>query len=84
MPWFVYILKCNDKTLYTGITNDLPKRLAAHASGTGAKYTRGRGPLKITHTERYRSKGQALKREAAIKSLTRAEKLILLSKKGAQ
>jgi putative endonuclease len=77
--WTVYILKCADKTLYTGITNDLPERLAKHAKGTGAKYTRGRGPFKVLYTERHRTKGRALKREIAIKGLRRAEKLKLAS-----
>lgn len=77
MPWTVYILQCADKTLYTGITNDMERRLSEHASGTGAKYTRGRGPFKVIHTEMRRTKGAALKREAAIKSLPRAKKIKL-------
>jgi predicted GIY-YIG superfamily endonuclease len=77
--WTVYILRCGDKTLYTGITNDLPERLAKHAKGTGAKYTRGRGPFRVVYTEQHRTKGRALKREAAIKALRRDEKLKLAS-----
>jgi putative endonuclease len=77
--WTVYILRCGDRTLYTGITNDLPARLAKHAKGTGAKYTRGRGPFKVLYTERHRTKSRALKREIAIKALRRAEKLKLAS-----
>ena len=77
MPWTVYILECADSTLYTGITNDMPARLEKHAKGTGAKYTRGRGPLKVVYTETHRTKGRALKREAQIKSLSRTQKLKL-------
>ncbi|MBI3442109.1 MAG: GIY-YIG nuclease family protein, partial [Proteobacteria bacterium] len=62
---------------YTGITKDMERRLAEHANGTGAKYTRGRGPFTIVHTEACRTKGQALKREAEIKSLPRVEKMKL-------
>ena len=80
MRWTVYILECADKTLYTGITNDLPQRLIKHAKGTGAKYTRGRGPFRVVHTEHCRTRGRALKREAAIKSLRRDKKLKLSSR----
>ena len=75
MVWTVYILNCADGTLYTGITNDLGRRLAAHEQGRGAKYTRGRGPYTVLYTESHETKGQALKREAAIKSLSRAAKI---------
>ena len=78
MPWYVYILRCGDGTLYTGSTDNVEKRFAAHAAGKGAKYTRGRGPLTLVHTEELPDKSAALKREAAIKKLTRAEKLKLL------
>ncbi len=78
MPYFVYILRCKDKTLYTGITNDLVKRLAAHKAGTGAKYTRSHKPDKIVHTEKFRTKGRALKREIAIKKFSRKEKIGLI------
>lgn len=80
MRWTVYILRCKDGSLYTGITNDLEKRFAAHSNGTAAKYTRGRGPLVILHTENYRDKGRALKREIAIKALPRLDKLALVLK----
>jgi putative endonuclease len=73
--WTVYILACADGTLYTGITTDLPRRLAQHEQGKGAKYTRGRGPYTMLYTETCKARGQALKREAAIKALDRAEKL---------
>ncbi len=79
MPYFVYILLCKDRSLYTGITNDIAKRLAAHKKGTGARYTRSHPPLKIVHKEKYRTKGLALKREAEIKNLTRPQKLKLVA-----
>jgi putative endonuclease len=80
VAWTVYILECRDKTLYTGITNDMESRLVKHAKGAGAKYTkytRGRDPYKVIYTERHRTKGRALKREAEIKSLGRGDKLNL-------
>ena len=75
--WFVYIARCGDSTLYTGITNDLARRLSAHASGRGARYTRSRGGVRLHHWEAARSKGAALRREAAIKKLSRAAKLAM-------
>lgn len=78
MSWIVYILQCADGTLYTGITNDLKKRLAAHNEGTGAKYTRGRGPVKLVYKEGRKTKGSALRREAEIKKMSRKSKLTLL------
>jgi putative endonuclease len=77
LPWTVYILECVDKTLYTGITNDLEARLKKHTKGTGAKYTRGRGPFKLFYMEQHRTKSRALKREARIKALNRKQKLSL-------
>lgn len=74
MPWYVYILRCGDGTLYTGISDDVERRLAAHRSGKGAKYTRGRGPLELVYQEQVPDKAAALRREAAIKRLKRAEK----------
>lgn len=78
LSWFVYILRCGDQTLYTGITDDVPKRLAAHRAGKGAKYTRGRGPLEVVYQEELPDKSAALKREYAIKRLRREEKEQLL------
>lgn len=75
--YYVYILKCKDKTLYTGSTNDIEKRLEVHNTGKGAKYTRGRLPVKLLYNESFATKGEALKREMAIKRLTRKEKLLL-------
>ena len=79
--WTVYILECGDGTLYTGITDDLERRLRAHAQGKGAKYTRGRGPLKLRYREELPDKGAALKREYAIKQLSKPEKMALFSEK---
>ena len=72
--WYVYILRCADGTLYTGITTDPHRRVKEHNNGTGAKYTRGRGPVEIAHCELAESYGAALRREYAIKQLPRAEK----------
>lgn len=75
----VYILVCSDKTLYTGYTKDIQKRLLEHnTSKKGAKYTRGRRPVRIVYLEKFSSLSKALKREAAIKRLTRKEKFELL------
>ena len=74
----VYILRCGDGTLYTGCTNDLSRRLKAHSSGKGAKYTRARLPVELVYSEPAPDKSQALKREAAIKALRREEKLALI------
>ena len=72
--WYLYILRCKDDTLYTGITTDVEKRLEAHRSGKGAKYTRGRSPLELVYREECESHSHALKREWEIKRLTRTEK----------
>jgi len=78
MSWQLYILRCGDGTLYTGITDDLPRRLKAHRSGKGAKYTRGRGPLELVYREDCPDKSAALRREIAVKKLSRQEKLALI------
>jgi len=75
--WIVYILRCSDGTLYTGITNDLDRRLEAHQAGTAAKYTRTRRPVALVYHEASTGRGAALKREAEIKRLRRSEKLAL-------
>ena len=75
--WVVYILQCADMSLYTGITTDLVARLVKHNNGTGAKYTRGRGPYEVILTEHHPTKSAALKREAEIKRLNKAQKLKL-------
>ena len=74
MSWYVYILRCGDNTLYTGVTDDVDRRLAAHRAGKGAKYTRGRGPLELVYTEEVPDKSAALRREHQIKNLSRSEK----------
>lgn len=76
--YYVYILKCRDGTLYTGITTDVQKRLATHNSGKGAKYTRSRLPVTLLYQEPQPDKSAALKRENAIKALTRPQKLALI------
>jgi len=72
--WFVYILRCRDATLYTGIARDVAARILAHETGRGAKYTRGRGPLILCAKRRCKSHSEALKLEYAIKRLARTEK----------
>jgi putative endonuclease len=72
--WQVYILRCGDGSLYTGIARDVAARLAQHQAGRGARYTRGRGPLELVHVEPAASHGDALRREAAIRRLGRAGK----------
>lgn len=76
--WVVYILRCKDDTLYTGITDNLIRRLAVHRSGKGAKYTRGRSPLTLCYLQHCESKSEALRLELEIKKLTRSEKLALI------
>lgn len=75
--WYVYILKCSDDTLYTGITNDLEKRIQKHNEGKGAKYTRGRGPVALIKSFECLTKSEALKLEYKIKQLPKEEKLKL-------
>lgn len=79
MGWFVYMLRCGDGSLYTGYTDDVDRRLAVHQSGKGAKYTRSRLPVELAYREELPDKSGALKREAAIKKLTRPEKLALIA-----
>ena len=81
MKWSVYILRCADGTLYTGIAPDVEKRIALHNAGKGAKYTRGRGPVELVYQEELEDRASASKREYAIKQLSRAEKLHLIEKK---
>jgi len=79
MNWQVYIILCSDATLYTGITTDLERRFAQHASGMGAKYFRGRRPLEVVYRESGHTRSSAGRRELEIKRLERAEKSILIS-----
>ena len=76
--WHLYILRCKDDTLYTGITTDVEKRFQQHQSGKGAKYTRGRAPLELVYREVCGSHSDALKRELEVKALTRERKLQLI------
>jgi len=78
MEWCVYMLLCDDNTIYTGITNDLKKRFDNHISGKGAKYLRGRKPLEIVYTENFKNRSMATKREMEIKKLNRREKEALI------
>ena len=80
---YVYILKCKDGSLYTGWTNDIEKRLAAHNSGNGAKYTRSRRPVELVYLEEMPDRSAALRREAAIKKLKRSRKEALIAKANA-
>lgn len=77
--WKLYILRCADDTLYTGITVDITRRFRAHETGKGAKYTRGRGPLKLVYQELCGTHTKALQRELEIKALTRSEKELLIA-----
>lgn len=76
--WHVYIVRCADQTLYTGIARDVAARIATHNAGKGAAYTRGRRPVQLVHQEPAPDRGAALRREAAIKRLSRAGKRRLL------
>lgn len=77
-PWFLYILECADKTLYTGITTDVQRRFEQHENGQGAKYTKGRAPLKILYTEECENRSSASKRELEIKALSKQAKQALI------
>lgn len=78
--WTVYILECADNTFYTGITTDLDRRVAEHNSGVGAKYTKGRGPMKVVYAEPCQDRSTASKREIHIKKLARVDKLKLMKR----
>jgi len=75
---YVYVLRCGDDTLYTGYTTDVERRLREHRDGSGAKYTRGRGPLRLAHVESHASRSAAMAREYEIKQFSRARKERLL------
>ncbi len=84
MSWIVYIVRCSDDSLYTGITNDLDRRISEHndsSSNLGAKFTRGRQPVKLVYQETAESRSHATKREMKIKSLSRQQKLALIENK---
>ncbi|MEG2085115.1 MAG: GIY-YIG nuclease family protein [Clostridia bacterium] len=80
MKFYIYLLRCADDTLYCGFTNNVEARVRAHNESKGAKYTKARLPVKLVYTEEYETKSQALKREIAIKKMTRQEKLTLIEK----
>ncbi|MDH4337874.1 MAG: GIY-YIG nuclease family protein [Candidatus Krumholzibacteria bacterium] len=79
-PWFVYILRCSDRTLYTGVTNDTDKRVADHNAGRGARYTRARLPVRLVYVEQVEDRGAALRRENEIKRLRAADKRALVGR----
>ncbi len=79
---YVYIVKCKDETYYTGYTVDIEKRILVHNKGKGAKYTQARLPVTLVYSERFETKSEALKREYAIKQLTRQQKIKLINKEG--
>ncbi|MGA3291822.1 MAG: GIY-YIG nuclease family protein [Candidatus Microgenomates bacterium] len=76
--WFTYILLCHDGSYYTGSTNNVAKRFKEHFSGRGAKYTKSHKPIKLIYQEKFATKSEALRREAKIKNLSKAEKQILV------
>lgn len=78
MGWQVYIIRCADGTLYTGVTDDIDRRLLAHREGRGARYTRGRAPLELVYQEPCRDRSEAQKREASIKRMPRKQKIGLI------
>ncbi len=78
---YTYIVECSDGTLYTGYTNNIEKRLQAHNSNNGAKYTRGRTPVLLKYFEEFDNKSDAMKREAQIKKMRRGKKLLLINAK---
>lgn len=82
--WVLYILKCSDQSLYTGITNRLEIRIEAHQNGTAARYTRGRLPVTLMYTEDCSDRSDASKRECAVKKLSKSKKLVLISLNGIQ
>lgn len=77
--WIVYMLQCEDETFYIGVTNDLEHRVAVHNAGKGAKYTRGRLPVRVVWSEEEMTRSEALKRECELKKLSRAEKMALFT-----
>ena len=80
MSWYVYMLRCRDNSLYTGYSDNVTRRAAVHNAGKGAKYTKARLPVIVVYQEEYPDKSSALKREYAIKQLTKAQKEALIGK----
>lgn len=81
MSWYIYIIRCKDRLLYTGITKDLKRRIKEHCGGRGCKFTKYRAPVKLVHSEEVGTRSDALKREAAIKRLPRKKKIELFKKR---
>jgi len=81
MNWLVYMLECSDNSIYTGITNNLEERLKKHQSGNGAKYLRGRLPIKLVYKENFINRSEATKREIYIKKMSKKEKKYLINLK---
>ena len=79
---YVYVVECSDGTLYTGYTTDVERRVEEHNAGEGAKYTRGRTPVKVVHTEEFEDRGEAMSREATIKDMSLGEKESLVGREG--
>ena len=79
---YVYVVECSDGTLYTGYTTDVERRVEEHNAGEGAKYTRGRTPVKVVHTEEFEDRGEAMSREATIKDMSHEEKEGLVGREG--
>ncbi len=77
---YIYIIRCKDKSLYTGWTNNLERRFKAHKEGKGAKYTKGRGPLELVYFEEFEERAKAMKREYEIKKMSREKKLKMIEK----
>ena len=84
MTWHIYIIECSDGSLYTGVTNDLDKRITAHNAGRGAKYTKSRRPVHLRYSETARDRKQASQREHVIKSLQKSAKISLIASKLAE
>ncbi len=80
MTWYCYIVRCKDCSFYTGITNDLQRRIDKHNKGTASKYTRCRRPVFLVYSEKCKDKSSALKRERSIKKLSRVKKEILITR----
>jgi UV DNA damage endonuclease len=83
-PWFFYVLRCADGSLYTGIARDVTRRLRQHNAGTASRYTRGRRPTHLVYQEAHPSQSQALRREAAVKALSRRQKEALIRQAGSR
>jgi len=78
LGWYVYIIRCSDKSLYTGVTSDIQRRLKEHNSGKGGRYTKSRAPVTLVYSEAYKTKSEALSRESQIKRWSRAKKMALI------